>query len=214
MDGGNWEHSVYSFFFFLLVPEESHFNFPIKQPPGLRYCHKPDSSSGALYDHHKLILGILLDSYFWCSQAGWKKAWKHGLVMSQDVHRQATIGNNCDKAPASLTTHLESSKNRRLGAWGGEWGQRRNAAPLLSLGRWQEIWPQQSRDETNVALCSMSFPHYGSNVPDIAPASVFLSVCESLVLATGIHFFFYFDGEVFSVCLLFWNTMIVETKLV
>lgn len=30
--------------------------------------------------------------------------------------------------------------------------------------------------ETNVALCSMSFPHYGSNDPDIAPASVSLSV--------------------------------------
>lgn len=30
--------------------------------------------------------------------------------------------------------------------------------------------------ETNVALCSMSFPHYGSNGPDFAPASVSLSV--------------------------------------
>lgn len=46
--------------------------------------------------------------------------------------------------------------------------------------------------ETNVALCSMSFPHYGSNGPDIAPASVSLSVRVRLVLAALVTFFFSF----------------------
>lgn len=71
--------------------------------------------------------------------------------------------------------------------------------------------------ETNVALCSMSFPHYGSNGPDFAPASVSLSVWVRLAVATLDTFNFFHLGEEVFFCffvLFLWNTLKLQTKLV
>lgn len=74
----------------------------------------------------------------------------------------------------------------------------KNAAPLLCLSRCRrrltvDLAPATSHQtlcatETNVALCWMSFPHYGSNGPEMA--SEWVSVCERVVVATHDQFQF------------------------
>lgn len=90
-----------------------------------------------------------------------------------------------------ILTHVKRGDERRGESIEGG----KNAAPLLCLSCCRrrltvDLAPATSHQtlcatETNVALCWMSFPHYGSNGPEMAPECV--SVCECVVVVVATH---------------------------